>query len=184
MVNMFNKFESSVGSVVRGALCAVVMVMCGGVWGMSEDETLINPETSATLSPEPQVARPPVYGSDWYERNRLGIAVHWDGYEALQKDYHHEIRKFEETKNALETILTDIKHGRFKNPGMQLVLDYMHYWYYVDPYQVYEGEKTQHTDPVTGYHIWKVHEYPIQDLAAQILDELQQTGGTAYATLH
>jgi hypothetical protein len=38
MVNMFSMFESNIGSMVRGALCAATMlVACDGVWGMVED---------------------------------------------------------------------------------------------------------------------------------------------------
>jgi hypothetical protein len=184
MVNMFNMFESNVGNMVRGALCAAAMlVACGKVYGMmSEDETRINPETSAM--PEPRSAKPPAYGSDWYERGLWGSGtLEDDGYLALQKDYPHEKKNFESTKVALENMLSDIKFGTFKNPGMQLVLDYMHWWYYVDPEQVYKAKRT-HIDPITGYWHLDVYEFQIQDLAAQILDELQQTGGTAYATLH
>jgi hypothetical protein len=172
---MAKVFEDSIRSVFAGVCCAAVM--CGSVSGMNEEASVA--ELSAS-----QNSQPPNYTSDWYRRScEPGGTLTKVGYAALQKDYPHKMADFEATKSAMENILADIKSGTFKNPGMQAVLDYMHWWYDIDPEQVYKGKRT-HRDPIDGFWHVTIFEYQIQDQAAQILDELQQTGGTAYSTLH
>jgi hypothetical protein len=175
----YNMFKSS---MFLGICCAAIMMCSGanGVPGMNEEAKRV--ETSAGLSTV-QNDRPPNYSSGWVRRScESGGTLTKVGYTALQKDYPHKMANFEATKEAMENILADIKSGTFKNPGIQAVLDYMDWWYDSDPEQVYKLEIWK--DPVTGRGRMRIREYEIRDIAAQILDELRQTGGTAYATLH
>lgn len=123
----------------------------------------------------------PPYEFDYYDRCFSKKNLDIEGYSALQNDYPHDFKNFTQTKNAMEKILFDVKNGTFKNPGMQMILDYMHMWYVIDPGQVYSHGQDKYES--TGEKkLWP--EFVIRDLAAQILDELQHTGGTAYARLH
>jgi len=107
------------------------------------------------------------------------------GYVELQKKYPHKLSDFNDTKKTMEQMLEDAKTGNFDTSiSMQLVMDYLHWWYFdVDPNQYY---KTQYNYYDKVKRVWYVTilEHKIRDIVAHILDELQHTGGTAYASLH
>lgn len=156
-------------------LCVAMSIYTGGVLGMK-------PIDSVGESSLQQGKEPPCYRFDWYKRRLSGIDKTKEGREVLQKNYPHKVENFELTQKAMKNILADIKSGVFKTDDMQAVLDYMHWWYTIDAEQVYEAKIIGKT--YDGVRRIYVYEWDIRDLAAQILDELQHTGGTAYATLH
>lgn len=170
--------------IKSNAVCCAAVLLCSGASAMVEDGSgIVNKGSQQIVFGQKESDQLELYMSDIHKRRSARTNDSKAGYNALQKDYPHKKSNFEETKGAFEKILSDIRLGTFKNPDMQLVLDYMHYWYDIDPEQVYDLEKT---DRVTsgGEPIWRVYEYEIRDLAANILDELLQTGGLAYSRLH
>ncbi|MDR3151367.1 MAG: hypothetical protein LBT67_00755 [Holosporaceae bacterium] len=137
-------------------------------------------EPTSQVQPSSGTQKSPT--SSWYPKCMSRTAKPHEGYLALQKNYPHNKKEFEETKSAFEKILADLKQGAFNNPGKQLVLDYMYYWFNIDPEQVYK-KRYDYKDADGIWHVtW--FEYEIRDLAAQILDALEQTGGLAYAYVH
>jgi hypothetical protein len=163
---------------VSGVCCAAaVMMYTSGVWGMEKNDSLVSQEQSGSVTQKCLKNF-----SDWYNRCMTRTSETHKGYLALQKDYPHNKKKFEETQSAFEKILANLKQGTFNNPGMRLVLDYMYYWINIDPEQVYKLKIWK--DPITGRGCMEIYEYIIRDLAAQILDELEQTEGLAYAYVH
>ncbi len=128
---------------------------------------------------------PPVYVSkymksraEWRKTRRIQ-----EGYAALQQKYPHIKKDYDSTKRAMEHILADARAKTFVAKDMQAVMDYFHWWYYIiDPCDMYE-EKVHYVDEDGVAHVtW--FERHIKDLVAKILDELQDTGGTACASLH
>lgn len=169
--------------IVRSACCVAVFLCCCASAMVENGTANVNhvDSTQAVAGQPPELkAR---YASDWYTRRLSRVDLTLEGYKALQKDYNYDECSFEETKRAFEKILTDIKQGTFKTPGEQLVLDYVHYWYYISCEQRYPMVKTGLKN-AEGRCIWRALEYEIRDIAAQILDELLHTGGLAYSTLH